>query len=78
MRQSILAITLLALSAPTIAADAPVVVKIPRLTMEAAQKMAQAAVVACRKQGIQMVSPYRSQWRPDDCTARYARGSSDA
>ena len=54
MRQSILAITLLALSAPTIAADAPVVVKIPRLTMEAAQKMAQAAVVACRKQGIQI------------------------
>ena len=54
MRKSILAITLLALSAPSIAADAPVVVKIPRLSMEAAQKVAHAAVVACRKQGIQI------------------------
>lgn len=55
MRKTILAIFLLALSAPTIAADtSPVVVKIPRLTMEAAQKLAQAAVVACRKQGIQI------------------------
>ena len=54
MRKTILAISLLALSAPTIAADVPVVVKIPRLTMEAAEKLAHAAVVACRKQGIQI------------------------
>lgn len=36
------------------AAEAPVVVKIPRLTLEAAQQIAQATVAACRKQGIQV------------------------
>jgi uncharacterized protein GlcG (DUF336 family) len=42
------------ISMPVIAADAPVVVKIPRLTLEAAQRIAQGAVDACRKQGIQI------------------------
>lgn len=54
MRKLLLVLTLFSLSAPTIAADAPVLVKIPRLTMEAAQRMANAAVLACRKQGIQI------------------------
>lgn len=35
-------------------ADSPVVVKIPRLTLEASEKIAQATVAACRKQGIQI------------------------
>jgi uncharacterized protein GlcG (DUF336 family) len=39
---------------PTSAADAPpVVVKIPRLTVEASEKLARAAMEACRKEGIQ-------------------------
>lgn len=54
MTKPLLALAFLILSVPTIAADIPMVIKIPRLTMEAAQKMAQAAVVACRKQGIQI------------------------
>lgn len=41
-------------SRPLAAAEAPVVVKIPRLTMEAAGKLAHGAVEACRKQGIQI------------------------
>ncbi len=41
-------------AAPLDAAELPVVVKIPRLTLEAAQKIAQGAVDACRKQGIQI------------------------
>ncbi len=43
-----------AFALPASAADAPVVVKIPRLTLEAAQKLAVATVEACRKQGIQI------------------------
>lgn len=42
------------LTASVNAADMPVVVKIPRLTLEAADKIAQGAVEACRKQGIQI------------------------
>lgn len=42
------------LAAPAIAADAPVIVKIPRLTVEASGKLAHAAMEACRKQGIQI------------------------
>jgi uncharacterized protein GlcG (DUF336 family) len=41
-------------SVSAFAAEAPVVVKIPRLTLEAAQRIAQGAVDACRKQGIQI------------------------
>lgn len=39
---------------PVIAAEAPVVVKIPRLTVEASEKIARAAMEACRKDGIQI------------------------
>jgi len=36
------------------AADLPVAVKIPRLTVEASEKLARATLEACRKQGIQI------------------------
>jgi len=39
---------------PAIAADLPVIVKIPRLTVEASEKIARATMDACRKQGIQI------------------------
>ena len=42
------------LAFPALAADLPVIVKIPRLTVEAAEKMARAALDACRKEGIQI------------------------
>lgn len=42
------------LSFPAMAADVPVIVKIPRLTVEAAGKIAHAAMDACRKDGIQI------------------------
>ena len=35
-------------------ADLPVAVKIPRLTVEASEKLARATLEACRKQGIQI------------------------
>ncbi|MFZ0105275.1 MAG: heme-binding protein [Thiobacillus sp.] len=39
---------------PTLAAEVPVIVKIPRLTVEASGKIAHAAMEACRKEGIQI------------------------
>lgn len=42
------------LAFPAIAADVPVIVKIPRLTVEASGKIAHAAMEACRKEGIQI------------------------
>ena len=45
---SLLGLPLLAL------ADAPAVIKIPRLTLESSEKLAQATLAACRKQGIQV------------------------
>lgn len=42
------------LAAPAMAADAPVIVKIPRLTVEASEKLARATMEACRKEGIQI------------------------
>ena len=42
------------LAAPALAADVPVIVKIPRLTVEASEKLARASLDACRKQGIQI------------------------
>jgi uncharacterized protein GlcG (DUF336 family) len=42
------------LSFPAIAAEVPVIVKIPRLTVEASGKIAHAAMDACRKRGIQI------------------------
>ncbi len=38
----------------TMAADLPVVVKIPRLTVDASEKLAREAMEACRKKGIQI------------------------
>lgn len=45
---------LAAFSAPVAAAELPVVVKIPRLTVEASEKLAREAMEACRKKGIQI------------------------
>ncbi len=42
------------LTSPAIATEEPVIVKIPRLTVEASGKLAHAAMEACRKQGIQI------------------------
>lgn len=43
------------LCAPLLAkAEVPAVIKIPRLTLEASEKLAQATVAACRKEGIQI------------------------
>jgi uncharacterized protein GlcG (DUF336 family) len=42
------------LAFPAIAADLPVIVKIPRLTVEASEKIARATLDACRKEGIQI------------------------
>lgn len=48
-------ITLALLGLPLLAqAEAPAVIKIPRLTLEASEKLAQATVAACRKEGIQI------------------------
>lgn len=46
--------TTILFSSSIMAADVPVVVKIPRLTVEASEKLAHAAMEACRKQGIQI------------------------
>jgi uncharacterized protein GlcG (DUF336 family) len=35
-------------------AEVPAVIRIPRLTLEASEKLAQATLAACRKQGIQV------------------------
>ena len=50
----IAAVCAAAYAAPMLAADMQVVVKIPRLTVEASEKLAHAAMEACRKQGIQI------------------------
>ncbi len=42
------------LAFPALAAEAPVIVKIPRLTVEASGKIAHAAMEVCRKEGIQI------------------------
>ncbi len=55
MKQQLLALILPGLLAGTAcAAEMPTIIKIPRLTLEASQKLAQGAVEACRKQGIQI------------------------
>lgn len=53
MKRTTLAAALLAFSLPVLA-DMPVIIKIPRLTLEASEKIAQATVAACRKEGIQI------------------------
>jgi uncharacterized protein GlcG (DUF336 family) len=45
---------LLSVSAPTLSDDASPTVPLKRLTLETANKVAQAAIDACRKQGIQI------------------------
>jgi uncharacterized protein GlcG (DUF336 family) len=45
---------LLLAATPALAADLPVIIKIPRLTMEAANMIAHGTVEACRKEGIQI------------------------
>lgn len=42
------------LAMPVLAADQPVVVKIPRLSVEASEKIARVAMETCRKQGVQV------------------------
>ncbi|HEY9098614.1 MAG TPA: heme-binding protein [Thiobacillus sp.] len=42
------------LASPAIAGDIPVIVKMPRLTVEASEAIARATMDACRKQGIQI------------------------
>lgn len=42
------------ITTPTLAANAPVIVKIPRLTVEASEKIARATMDACRKDGVQI------------------------
>jgi len=54
MHQIVAAAALASLTLPALAEELPVVVKIPRLTLEAAGKIAHSAVDACRKQGIQI------------------------
>lgn len=54
VRALFLAMSLIA--TPALAEELPVIVKIPRLTMEAASKIAQGAVEACRKKGIQITA----------------------
>jgi uncharacterized protein GlcG (DUF336 family) len=56
-RQHIFAATLLLSAFATthaLAADQPVIVKIPRMTVETAERIAQAAMAECRKAGIQI------------------------
>ena len=54
-KSSLIAASCAALFAcPALAADVPVIVKIPRLTVEASEKIARAAMEACRKDGIQI------------------------
>ncbi len=54
LNKTLAAVVLASLAAPALAADFPVIVRIPRLTMEAAEKIAHATVMACRKEGIQV------------------------
>lgn len=54
LRKTLAATALIALASPVLAGEIPVIVKIPRLTLEAAEKLAQATVMACRKEGIQV------------------------
>lgn len=53
MKLALLSALLLSVSLPT-QAEMPVVVKIPRLTLEASEKIAMNAIAACRKEGIQI------------------------
>lgn len=54
LRNTLAATAIIALTSPVLAAESPVIVKIPRMTMDAAEKLAHATVMACRKEGIQI------------------------
>lgn len=54
MIKTTLAVGLSLLAVTAGAAELPVIIKIPRLTLEAAGKIAHGAVDACRKEGIQI------------------------
>lgn len=54
MYKIVAAAALASMTLPALAEELSVVVKIPRLTLEAAGKIAHGAVDACRKQGIQI------------------------
>lgn len=54
LNKTLATVVLASFAAPALAADFPVIVRIPRLTMEAAEKIAHATVMACRKEGIQV------------------------
>ena len=53
MKRTLLCAGLLSVALPALA-DLPVIIKIPRLTLEASEKIAQGAIASCRKQGIQI------------------------
>jgi len=53
MKRATLLAALAVISMPALA-DMPVIIKIPRLTLEASEKIAQATIAACRKEGIQI------------------------
>lgn len=55
-RTTLLAALAASLTVPALPAlaDMPVIIKIPRLTLEASEKIAQNAIAACRKEGIQI------------------------
>lgn len=54
MKTTCIALSLALLATPALAAQAPVIIKIPRLTLEAAGKIAHGALDACRKEGLQV------------------------
>lgn len=54
MKTTCIALSLALLATPALAAPAPVIIKIPRLTLEAAGKIAHGALDACRKEGLQV------------------------
>jgi len=55
MKKAPLAVLLPLLLMPLLAeAEVPMLIKIPRLTLEASERLAQATIAACRKEGIQI------------------------
>lgn len=54
MTRTLIAGLLVGFASSAVAQDLPVVVKIPRLTLEASNQIALGAIDACRKQGIQI------------------------
>ena len=59
MKKLAAALALTFVMTPAMAEDAPMVVNIKRLSMETTEKMARAAIEACRKEGINQNLYYR-------------------